>query len=325
MANPNLIMKLGLGRRAYRDLDAFERFVWAERLRAYCIFPTDADQRNAYQACKSAQRIQGLESAGPKYIFPESLDHHRVADKSRYLPEERTFFRSVGGMNTLLRSYGLSIYKDYESVSTTQCFAVLRIFLNLAQQHNTPSLLAPGSLAKAVGIFADSFPHTKTQEKNGRDEPKSDTGVIGRPIVKGITGGNEKYALRLWRHYKPALPICIAYGMMFFHSLTEAFPDRNFSELELSDFDRGHFDSERNVFYSHSDGAVYAFLTAKAFLTTHFPHSQDKPYLLPDEHWNFASGFISGFEAGDLSTLGPLADIDISRAQSHRAPDKKYR
>lgn len=322
MKKAELVMRLGFGDRAYHDLDAFERFVWAERLRAYCIFPNDTVGRNRYQACKSAYRIQGLESQGPKSRFPRKLGYLRAVNRARYLREERAFFRSVGGTDALLTSYGLDIYKEYERISTIQCWHLMRIAFNLMQLHNTTGLRAPQSLAKAVGIVTDSY-RIKRKKSVNDDKPDSDVDlVIGQPTVKGLTGGNEKYLLQIWRHYKSALPLCVTYGFVFFSHYVEALSDSK-TGAELDQIDESRFAPEKNMFSLYTDETVPWFLMAKQFLTTHYPHSQKIPHLRPGEHWDFTSGFTKGFSSLPQLPVRPLGDIDFRRAQSHRAPPKK--
>jgi hypothetical protein len=165
MVEANLTMDFGLDGRAYHELDLYEHFVWAERCRAYGIFPNDRDDRNAYLAFKSADRIRALEARGPTYGIPLSVQRSLDRKRGEYLREERKHFKSLGGMETLLYSFGRDVYSQYEAVFNLHGVVLMRIAANLAQQFFTPDLKAPGSLSKAIALVSDSMGKTRDQAR----------------------------------------------------------------------------------------------------------------------------------------------------------------
>lgn len=321
MAKPELVMDLGFVGRAYRDLDPYEQFAWADRLRAYCIFPNVEAERNAYLACRTAYRIRSLESVGPTYAIPAKLRRYREKGRTKYLKEERRYFGSVGGIDALLNSYGLEVYKQYEDIFMLNSVDLSRIAFNLIQLHSTEGVKAPASVTKAVALASDASPkkdHETSAEKESIKSP------IGKPVVSGFSGTNENYLHQMWRRYKPALPICITYGIVTLGRIGRRFVDPNTGDFDTNKFDKEKTDSiDDNAFaYGEVTGVVGLVLKLTEFLVTHRSHAQHEPHLVAGEYWRFADNLIEGIEPADDLPLGPLEGSELEWAKGFKTSPK---
>ncbi|PJI42170.1 hypothetical protein [Ferrovibrio sp.] len=310
MTDEALVMNLGLGARAYVDLDDYERFVFAERLRAYCLFPKDEMERNSYLVCKSAYRLEGFNAEGPHKAVPKELRRLRSANRSKYLSEERRFYRTYDGDSAVLWSYGLELYEQYEERFNLQAIRLASVFLTLLKLDQTQEVRSSLSLAKATQLLCSD--KTKKKRSETDNEPKSNFRPLGPPTIRFNIGRNERDLMDLWRHYASALPYVIAYGFRGLLTLIEG----NIKDSNIADEGDGLLDAE-NTFYAN-EGAVPFALAAELFLTTKCPHPHKKPFIAKSTLWQLQPKVLANIEASEFKGVEPLVGKFLEQALSYK-------